>query len=129
MSLDVEAFKHSSNRYAEQVKNLEHKLQVQHTLRDQFKEFIKENMEVFDPNNAHLIKEKMGLESDTALMQASLLDPLSQMSQGPRDAPHLMKADTEYNNNRLVDPPNFGARSVQNGVTPGLSQTHLDYKG
>ena len=51
------------------------------------------------------------------------------MSQGPREAPHHMKADTEYNN-RLVDAPNFGARSVQNGVTSGLSQTmgNLEYK-
>jgi len=61
-------------------------------------------MEVFDPNNAHLIKEKMGFES--------LLDPISQMSQGPHQLPNLpMRSDTAYNE-RMTDHMNLGARSV-----------------
>ena len=120
MSLEIESFKQLAKKAAKEAKDLEHKLQVQHILRDQFKEFIKENMEVFDPNNAHLIKEKMGLEADMAMIQTSLLDPLSQLSQGPRDGPHQpMKSDTEYNN-RMVEHSNFGARSVQSSITPAL---------
>lgn len=112
MALEIENARQNAKKAYEQVKNLEHKLQVQHTLRDQFKEFIKENMEVFDPNNAHLIKEKMGFES--------LLDPISQMSQGPHQLPNLpMRSDTAYNE-RMTDHMNLGARSVQTSITPAL---------
>ena len=77
-------------------------------------------MEVFDPDNAHLIKEKMGLDVEAAMMHTSLLEPVSQVSQGPRDGIlNPMKADTEYNN-KLVEHSNFGARSVQSGITPAL---------
>ena len=34
-------------------------------------------MDVFDPNNAHLIKAKTSVDTDTALVQNSMFDPIS----------------------------------------------------
>ena len=84
-------------------------------------------MEVFDPNNVHLIKEKVGLDYDMVKLQDSLLNPLSLTSQGPRNANlKPMKMDTEYNDRLLLD--NLGGRSVQSTISPHMLQT-MEFKG